>query len=188
MSISQTIENCKEQYNHHVALIRTIEEKTASIISKEDIVLYFNLLTHGDDTKSYFKENEYGYHIYTSIQLGEKASTGIVCTVEVVWNYDDDKMVKQFEIPYEWFTNRKFVEQRLIQEFYRKKNEAEKVKLSKEHDDFRWVSTLGEVELMVLPELYRIISQVLNADKSITSFPKKITSIREIINRYLKGL
>jgi 8-oxo-dGTP pyrophosphatase MutT (NUDIX family) len=42
-------------------------------------------------------------------------------------------------------------------------NKNQKVKLSNEHDGFKWVSTGGEVELLVPQEMKRIVSQVFNS-------------------------
>lgn len=59
----------------------------------------------------------------------------------------------------------------------RMKDENQKIKLSKEHDDYKWVTTMGEVTLQVMPELRRTISKVLNPDESVANEidPKDIT-------------
>lgn len=46
----------------------------------------------------------------------------------------------------------------------------QKVKLSKEHDKYRWVSSVGEVELLCPPEMKKTISKVLNTDNDIVSY------------------
>jgi len=52
------------------------------------------------------------------------------------------------------------------------KNPNQKIKLSKEHDQFRWVGSVGEVELLVYPELKKTISKVLNVDEQIVNYPE----------------
>ena len=52
------------------------------------------------------------------------------------------------------------------------KDPNQKVKLSKEHQDFKWVQTVGEVELFVLPEIKKTISKVLNQDAKIVEYPE----------------
>jgi len=52
------------------------------------------------------------------------------------------------------------------------KSPNQKIKLSKEHDQFRWVGSVGEVELLVYPELKKTISKVLNVDEQIVNYPE----------------
>lgn len=47
------------------------------------------------------------------------------------------------------------------------KNENQEVKLSKEHSNFKWVYSLGEVEMMVLPEIKKSIAKVLSHDQIV---------------------
>ena len=42
------------------------------------------------------------------------------------------------------------------------KDENQKVKLSFEHDGYKWITSAGEIELLVPPEMKRIISQVFD--------------------------
>jgi len=42
------------------------------------------------------------------------------------------------------------------------KDKDQRVKLSFEHDGFKWISSTGEIELLVPPEMKRVISQVLD--------------------------
>jgi 8-oxo-dGTP diphosphatase len=44
------------------------------------------------------------------------------------------------------------------------------IKLSFEHDDFMWVSSIGEVELLVPSEMKKTISKVLNHDQQIVNY------------------
>jgi len=46
----------------------------------------------------------------------------------------------------------------------------QKVKLSKEHDKYRWVDSVGVVELLCPPEMKKTISKVLNTDNDIVSY------------------
>jgi 8-oxo-dGTP pyrophosphatase MutT (NUDIX family) len=62
----------------------------------------------------------------------------------------------------------------------------QEVKLSKEHQDFKWVQSIGIVELMVLPEIKKSIIKVFNLDKQIVTYPESELSdekIEEIINK-----
>jgi 8-oxo-dGTP pyrophosphatase MutT (NUDIX family) len=59
------------------------------------------------------------------------------------------------------------------------KDSNQKVKLSFEHGTYRWVQTLGEVELLVPSEMKKIISRVLNPDSQIVIYPEKNEEIEE---------
>ncbi len=54
----------------------------------------------------------------------------------------------------------------------RMKNPNQKIKLSKEHDDYKWISSVGEAELMLNPELKKTISKVLDLDQRIVDYPE----------------
>ena len=45
------------------------------------------------------------------------------------------------------------------------------VKLSKEHDSYKWITELGEVELMVMPEQKKTLEKIFNTDRPLTSNP-----------------
>ncbi len=47
----------------------------------------------------------------------------------------------------------------------------QKIKLSKEHQDYKWVSEIGQAALLVLPDQKRTIEKVLNNDRPILSQP-----------------
>lgn len=53
------------------------------------------------------------------------------------------------------------------------KDPDQPVKLSKEHQDYKWVKSLGEVELMVLPEIRNAISKVLNSSQKVVNYNLK---------------
>jgi len=57
-------------------------------------------------------------------------------------------------------------------------NPNQKVKLSKEHQNYKWVSSVGEVELLVPSEMKKTISKVLNTDNQIVNYPET----KEVIN------
>jgi len=50
------------------------------------------------------------------------------------------------------------------------KNPDQEVKLSEEHDDYKWVQTVGEIELHCLPEIKKTISKILNVEKQIVTY------------------
>ena len=52
------------------------------------------------------------------------------------------------------------------------KNPDQEVKLSKEHQDHKWISSVGEAELLVLPEIKKTLVKVLNLDSRIIEYPQ----------------
>jgi len=61
----------------------------------------------------------------------------------------------------------------------------QQVKLSKEHDSYKWVSEIGEIELMVMPEQKKTLEKILNSDRSIVSYPdddKPVQKVEEYID------
>jgi len=62
----------------------------------------------------------------------------------------------------------------------------QKVKLSKEHADFKWVSEAGQIQLMVLPDQLKILQRVLNPERKIMNIPKNDFSQNNNIEEYLK--
>lgn len=71
----------------------------------------------------------------------------------------------------------------------RMKNPDQPVKLSKEHQDYKWVSELGEVELIAMPEQKRTIEKVLNTDRALVTNPQNdFTKNNTQIESYLKCL
>jgi 8-oxo-dGTP pyrophosphatase MutT (NUDIX family) len=62
------------------------------------------------------------------------------------------------------------------------KDPKQKIKLSKEHQNYKWVQSVGEVELMVPPEMKKTISKVLNQDEKIITYPKT----KEVIGEHKK--
>ena len=64
------------------------------------------------------------------------------------------------------------------------KNPDQKVKLSKEHDSFKWITEMGEVELMVMPEQKKTLEKIFHSDRSIVSYPhdQRNQTIEEYLN------
>lgn len=56
----------------------------------------------------------------------------------------------------------------------------QKVRLSKEHSDFQWVMSLGEIELFVNSEIKKTISKVLNQNEKIVDYPDNPLSQEKI--------
>ena len=59
------------------------------------------------------------------------------------------------------------------------KDPDQKVKLSHEHDQFVWIGSVGEAELMVAPECKKTISKVLNPDLQIVDYGDSDAKITE---------
>jgi 8-oxo-dGTP pyrophosphatase MutT (NUDIX family) len=68
------------------------------------------------------------------------------------------------------------------------KDPTQKVKLSKEHQNFRWTQSVGEVELLVPPEMKKTIMKVLNIDEKLVNPSKKFSKqvIEETQKRWKK--
>ncbi len=66
------------------------------------------------------------------------------------------------------------------------KNPDQAVKLSKEHDNWKWVTELGEVELMVMPEQKKTLEKIFHTDRSIVSYPHDNNN--QTIEEYLDHL
>ena len=69
------------------------------------------------------------------------------------------------------------------------KNPNQPIKLSKEHQDHQWITSVGEVELMTQPETKKTISKVLDRDERIVDYPTNDFSgdqqIEEMIDKLL---
>lgn len=48
----------------------------------------------------------------------------------------------------------------------------QKIKLSKEHQDYKWVTSIGEVELLVNPDQKKTLIKVFNPELKITDVPE----------------
>ncbi|MHA1873476.1 MAG: NUDIX hydrolase [Candidatus Heimdallarchaeaceae archaeon] len=67
------------------------------------------------------------------------------------------------------------------------KDPDQPVKLSKEHDSFKWITELGEVELMVMPEQKKTLEKIFNTERAITSNPGGDQPVQKI-DEYLDQL
>jgi len=68
------------------------------------------------------------------------------------------------------------------------KDENQEIKLSKEHQDYKWISQVGEAELLVMPEQKKTIEKVLNSDQTIVSYPDNEFTKNNKIEEYLKRI
>lgn len=64
-------------------------------------------------------------------------------------------------------------------------NPDQKVKLSKEHSDFKWVSEAGEVQLLILPDQLKVLQKVLNPERKIMNIPDNSFSQNDSVEEYL---
>jgi mutator protein MutT len=67
----------------------------------------------------------------------------------------------------------------------RMKNPNQKIKLSFEHQDYRWISSVGEIELLSPSEMKKTISKVLNQNEKIVLYPKTKEVIGETQRRWI---
>jgi len=67
-------------------------------------------------------------------------------------------------------------------------NSNQEVHLSKEHQAYKWISEVGEVELMASPEQKKIIQKVLNNERAIVSYPKRQKVEESNLDFYLNAL
>ena len=70
----------------------------------------------------------------------------------------------------------------------RMKDPNQKIKLSKEHQYYKWISELGEAELLVMPDQKKSIEKVLNTDRPIASQPDNNFTQNNQIEEYLQWL
>jgi len=67
------------------------------------------------------------------------------------------------------------------------KDPDQKIKLSEEHDSYRWITKMGEVGLMIAPEQRKTLELVLSTDNSIINTPKNSftqnNKLEEFLNR-----
>lgn len=63
----------------------------------------------------------------------------------------------------------------------------QQIRLSREHCNFVWVSSVGEAELFLNPEMKKTVSKVLNPDDQIVNYPENEMG-EETIKEYLKRI
>src|SRR4030042_6070638 len=58
-----------------------------------------------------------------------------------------------------------------------------------EHDMFKWVSSMGEVELLTLPDIKKTIVKALNVRKKLVDYPHKTSTrrIKEMIDHFMES-
>ncbi len=103
-----------------------------------------------------------------------------------------DVVLKKFIDKYEYLADDKEGKRKSIQFNFlcKMKNEKQKVNLSFEHDEFKWVSSVGQVELLVPSEMKKTISKVLNVKEQIVTYPSnsKTQNIDEKISSFLENI
>jgi len=65
-------------------------------------------------------------------------------------------------------------------------NPDQKIKLSKEHDDYKWIGEVGEAANLVMPEQRETIEKALNTDRGITLEPENNFSEPNTVEEYLR--
>lgn len=68
------------------------------------------------------------------------------------------------------------------------KDENQKIKLSKEHGDHKWITEVGEAEMMVMPDQKKTLEKVLNPDRPITDEPENTFTPDEKLEEYMQWL
>jgi mutator protein MutT len=63
------------------------------------------------------------------------------------------------------------------------------IKLSNEHQDYKWISEIGEAEMLVLPDQKKTIEKVLNDDRPMVTYPDNdFTQNNKIEERGMKTI
>lgn len=62
------------------------------------------------------------------------------------------------------------------------------IKLSKEHQDYQWITEVGEAEMMLLPDQKKTIVKVLNRERPIVNYPQNDFTTNNKIEEYLQWL
>ena len=70
----------------------------------------------------------------------------------------------------------------------RMKNANQKVKLSHEHEGYKWITQAGEAELLVHPDQKRFIQQILSQENPIVSQPENNFTKNNTVEEYLEIL
>lgn len=69
----------------------------------------------------------------------------------------------------------------------RMRDPNQQVRLSEEHSEYVWVSSVGEIELFLNPEMKKTVVKVLNPDEKIVDYPENEMS-EETIEEYLRRI
>jgi len=70
----------------------------------------------------------------------------------------------------------------------RLKDPNQKVKLSHEHQDYKWIQSVGEAEMLVLPDQKKSIDKAFNIELQIVSYPENHFTKNNSIEEYLQCL
>ncbi len=68
----------------------------------------------------------------------------------------------------------------------KQKNPDQEVKLSKEHDSYKWIMSGGEAELLLQPEMKKMVLRVISQDGKIVGSPS--THVQKTIEEFLEKL
>jgi len=68
------------------------------------------------------------------------------------------------------------------------KNPDQKVKLSNEHQTYKWITQVGEAELLLYPDQRKFVEMVLSRDNQIKTTPENDFTINNKVEEYLNIL
>jgi len=68
------------------------------------------------------------------------------------------------------------------------KDPEQKVKLSKEHQNYKFIQSVGEAEMLVLPDQKKSIEKAFNTDLQIVSYPENHFTKNNSVEEYLQWL
>jgi 8-oxo-dGTP diphosphatase len=68
------------------------------------------------------------------------------------------------------------------------KDPNQKIKLSEEHQDYKWISEVSQAEMLVLPDQKKTIEKVLNGDRPLVTYPDNNFTKNNRIEEYLQCL
>jgi 8-oxo-dGTP diphosphatase len=67
-------------------------------------------------------------------------------------------------------------------------NENQPIRLSKEHRDYYWLNSLGQGELLLMPEQKKTIARILDRDERIINYPENSFTKNNTLEEYLRIL
>lgn len=68
------------------------------------------------------------------------------------------------------------------------KNKNQKIKLSNEHEAYKWITQAGEAELLVHPDQKRFIEDVLSTENPIKNTPENNFSLNNKIEEFMRRI
>lgn len=72
--------------------------------------------------------------------------------------------------------------------FCKMKNPEQKIKLSKEHDNFKWIQSIGEAQMMVFPDQLKTIQKIFNRNIRVVNHPENFFTKNNRVEEYLNHL